>query len=1179
MMNSWFLISVSLAYLGLLFFIAHFGDQRAKNFGAPARRPLIYSLALTIYCTSWSFYGTIGQTAATGWIFPPTYVGSIILFVILGAFLNRLVSAGKKHNISSVADFISSRYGKSHSLATLVTLLATACVVPYIALQLKAVASTFEVMKGDSSPLAAESGAFPDTAFFIAAMMAFFSILFGTRRIVSTDHNHGLMLAIAFESIFKLFAFAVIGFFVLYGLFDGIGDLLDRASEARLVQTNLEESGKYAFLASLVLGITSMFCLPRQFHVLVVENVHKNDVNTSRWLFPLYLVLMGMFIWPIAMAGLTFMPQGASAEYFPLTLPLATDHPGIALIVYLGGLSAATSMVIVSTVALSIMVSNDVIVPTFLKDSLSGASSGKDLSPSIRLIRRGAVVVVLFLAYLYYRLFGNVDQLASIGLLSMALAAQFAPPIVGGVFWKAGNRKGATAGLLAGFVLWLYTLLLPTIASVGFIDEAFVEEGPFGLSWLSAHALFGLDRLDSIAHGLFWSLLANIFFFVTVSYFTRSTAIERLQSVTFTEFETTEFDSSASENIFRWDELRSLIGKFIGQKSADEAFDKYLRTRGRPSSEKGWVDRESIAFAERLLAGAIGAASARVVLRSASRGDEVKTDDVITLADEASRVFRFNRDLLQASMDNVSTGIALVDKHLRLVAWNKAYADLYAYPPGFLYEGRHVRDLIRYNAECGECGPGDPEEHVRKRLKYMEAGSEYMFQRERRDGSVIEIRGKPMPGGGFVTSYTDITRFIEAERALKEVNESLERRVSERTKQLTRTNIELSKANAEAKRANESKTRFFAAVSHDVLQPLNAARLFSSAIRHEDDVTKIRTMTEHLEKALDTAQDLLADVLDLSKLDAGGVAPEMQNIPLAPLFDELQADFQALAMEKGLTLRVVQTSLVVHSDRQYLRRILQNLLSNAIRYTERGGVLMGVRRRGASAEIEVWDTGLGIPESNIGTIFGEFNRVRNNIPSAPKGLGLGLAIVERIGKLLDHPISVRSQLGSGSVFSVTVPICRIAIPEETAKPPKEAFNHFQGARILCIDNDTSILEGMKCLLDKWACETLCVHSYEEAVRAMQVKHAAPDLVIADYHLDGADSGIETVRRLMESWGESPPCIVISADRTEGVKKQVREAGYRYLAKPVKVAALKALMTHLLSRDRPTRAMAQLEISD
>jgi len=845
MTSSWFLISVSLAYLGFLFMIAHFGDQHAKKHGTPNRRPLIYSLTLTIYCTSWSFYGTMGQTATTGWIFPPTYVGSILLFVFMGSILRRIVTSGKKHNISSVADFISSRYGKSQGLATLVTLLATACVVPYIALQLKAVVSTFEVLRSSSTSIAVQQGAFPDTAFFIAALMAFFSILFGTRRVVSTEHNHGLMLAIAFESLFKLFAFFVVGVFVIFGLFDGIGDLLAQAPKAQLAQTILSDGGKYAFLASTVLGITSMFCLPRQFHVLVVENVHRDDVKTSQWLFPLYLILMGMFIWPITMAGLLHMPDGSTADYFPLTLPLAAGQDGVALIVYLGGLSAATSMVIVSTVALSIMVSNDVIVPTFLKGSLFGASHGNDLSAHIRSIRRGAVIVVLFLSYIYYKLFGDVDQLASIGLLSMALAAQFAPSLVGGVFWKGGNRIGAFAGLVSGFSLWLYTLLLPTVASVGFIDDSFVVNGIYGITWLKANALFGIDTFDFIAHGLFWSLLANIAFYVLFSKVTRPSAIERLQSVTFTEFNRMDFKEDSSHDSIRWGEMRRLVGQFIGMQSANDALDKFMRAKGHTFSDKDWVDKESVSFAERLLAGAIGAASARVVLRSASRGEHVKTDDVVALADEASKIFRFNRDLLQASMDNVSTGIALIDKNLRLVAWNKAYADLYTYPPGYLYEGRHVRDLIRYNAECGECGPGKPEEHISKRLMYLETGSAYVFQRERNDGSVIEIRGNPMPGGGFVTSYTDITRFIEAERAIKDANEGLEKRVAERTKQLTHTNLELSRANTEAKRATESKTRFFAAVSHDVLQPLNAARLFSSAIGHEKDLPKIQSITGH----------------------------------------------------------------------------------------------------------------------------------------------------------------------------------------------------------------------------------------------------------------------------------------------------------------------------------------------
>ena len=796
MTNSWLLLCISAVYLSLLFAIAHYGDRRARRYGAPQRRPIVYALALSVYCTSWSIYGTAGQVQTTGWLFPPTYVGTIILFLLFHGFLQRLLDRAKRHNITSIADFIASRYGKSQGIAILVTAMAVVCVVPYMALQLKAVSESFTILAGGADGRAG----LVDTGFLVALLMGFFAILFGSRPIAPNAPNHGLMLAIGVEAVFKLVALAAVGIYVVFGLFDGIGDLWRQAAAANALPAP-ESSTRHAYTASMVLGAVVIFCLPRQFHVFAVENVNARDLNEARRLFILYLAIMGAVIWPITVGANLLAPQVAETGYHALVLPLSLGDDALAVIVFLGGLSAATSMVIVSSIALGVMLGNEVATPMFLRRKALADGRRVDLSKDLRIIRRLSISTVLALAYLFYRLLGDSEQLATIGLLSMTLAAQFAPAVIGGLYWRAGHARGAVAGLLAGFALWGYTLLTPLLARIGWVDPTLIEQGLLGISWLRPTALFGMNELDMTAHGLFWSIAVNVSAYIFVSSESPHSIVQRIQADTFAKRRARELSYADMEAI-RHGELRDLVARFIGMEAAQNAFQGYYRTLDATPSDQAVADADALGFSERLLAGAIGSASARIVLDMTVRKSGMKMGDVVSFADEASKVFRFNRELLQASMDNVNVGISVVDQSLRLVAWNSAYERIFTYPDGFLYEGRHVHELIAYNAELGECGPGDPETHVRKRLRHLEAGTPYTFQRHRRDGTVLEISGNPIPGGGFVTSYTDITQFKAAESALTEMNENLELRVANRTEALTA-------AMEQADRANQSKTRFF----------------------------------------------------------------------------------------------------------------------------------------------------------------------------------------------------------------------------------------------------------------------------------------------------------------------------------------------------------------------------------
>jgi len=484
---------------------------------------------------------------------------------------------------------------------------------------------------------------------------------------------------------------------------------------------------------------------------------------------------------------------------------------------------------------------------------------------------------------------------------------------------------------------------------------------------------------------------------------------------------------------------------------------------------------------------------------------------------------------------------------------------LFNYPDGLISVGRPIADIIRYNAERGLCGPGEAEVHVARRLHWMRQGRAHTSERLFPNGRVIELIGNPMPGGGFVMSFTDITAFREAEQALTEANEGLEQRVSERTQELSQLNVALTEAKGHAEAANQSKTRFLAAVSHDLMQPLNAARLFSAALSHQDDglSSEAQKLVQHLDSSLRSAEDLISDLLDISRLENGKINPDRKPFALNELFDTLGAEFKALAQEQGLTFRVRGSQLRIDSDIKLLRRILQNFLTNAFRYAK-GPVLLGVRRRGGELCLEVWDRGPGIPEDKQQVIFEEFKRLDSHQTRAEKGLGLGLAIADGLCRVLGHTLRVRSWPGRGSVFSVSVPLARAQSMPVHAAVELNGKLH-SGARVLCIDNEDSILIGMNSLLSRWGCQVWTARNREECA-ALLNEGVRPQLALVDYHLDHGDTGTELMAWLRTTLGEPVPGVVISADGRPETVAQVHAAGLDYLAKPVKPAALRALLS-------------------
>ncbi len=1162
-MPYWPVLGVSVAYVGVLFVIAWWGDRRAASdslFPMDSRRAAVaYALTLAVYNTSWSFYASAGRAAAVGYEFLPIYIGQALLLIFGQPLYAKVLTIAKAQNATSISDFIAARYGKSQTVAALVTLMTLFGVLPYIALQLKAVGVSFDVLTARSQMAAQMDVPFwEDTSFAVAAAMAVFTIVFGVRHIHASEHHRGLMLAIAFEGLVKLSAFIAVGLFIVYGMFDGFTDLYARARANpdlhRLTDIDLSHANWYSVA---IVSTICFVCLPQAFHVTAVENENPRHMRPAAWLYPGYLAILSVFMVPIAIAGLTTFGDRVNPDTYVINLPISADAGAISLFAFIGGFSAATGMVIVAGVSLSTMICNDVVMPVLLNSRrLDG---GRDISRVLLLVRRTAVLVILLLAYVMYRTVDQSYPLTEIGLMSFVAVAQFGPAFFGGLYWRRANRAGALAGMIAGFAIWAYTLLAPSLVKFAPALAEILADGPGGIGWLRPQALFGVTGLDPISHATLWSLLANILAFTIISMRTSQSAVERTQSAAFVH------GADADRAVTRpWSAVTTLAGlrevaaRFVGPERADAAFDHYLASTGIQPDPSKPAGLEAVRFTENLVAGSIGAASARIVMAAALESRTLSRGAAMAMLDDATEALRFNRKLLQATLENVGQGICVVDTGLRIIAWNARFLELLDLQGDLVRVGLPLKELVAFIASRGEYGADDFNALIINRD--LEAQNwPYVYERRRPDGAVLEITYNRMPEGGFVSTFKDVTERHRAAQALREANESLERRVEERTKALAA-------AKAEAERANAHKSRFLAAASHDLLQPLNAARLFVSALEeklrpngsHSTERAREWNLAGNATTSLHSAEMLLDGLLDMSSLDTGVVRPDIQVFPLEPLLSCLNVEFSALARERGLTLHTVTSHCHVRSDQQLLRRVLQNYLSNALRYTPSGRILLGCRRRGGHLRIMVRDTGIGIPADKQQEIFQEFRRLDSRAGGQDRGLGLGLAIVDRISRLLNHEITLSSTPGRGACFAIDVPVAprpaaRLAVSSGWAGKLEQS-----GRLVLCIDNETSILQGMDAILSQWGYRVLTARDGAEALELLG--GAVPDAVLIDYHLDGPQTGIAVLDMLRQRWQRKVEALLVTADRGAGVLQEAQSHSCEVLYKPVKPASLRRFLT-------------------
>ena len=1157
MLHDWGVVAAAFAYIGLLFVVASYGDRLSPSQRGRASG-LIYPLSLAIYCTSWTFFGSVGFASRTSVDFLAIYVGPVLMIGLCTPILRRVIQLAKSQNITSIADFIAARYGKSQAVAATVAMIAIVGSVPYIALQLKAMSASLETILGEDK-LLASIPLIGDIALIVTLAMAAFAVLFGTRQTDATEHQHGLMLAVATESIVKLVAFLAAGAFVTFWMFTPV-ELIERAMktpEAVRAVSYVPSIGN--FLTMTLLSFCAIMLLPRQFHVSVVENSGPEEVRRARWLFPLYLVAINLFVIPIAIAGLVTFPFGAvDSDMYVLALPIEANATLLSIAIFVGGLSAATAMVIVECVALSIMVSNDIVLPMVLQRSPTARDGGKDFGYFLLRIRRFAIFAIMLMAYCYYRALGNT-QLAAIGLLSFAAVAQLAPSFFGGLLWRQGTARAAMGGMLVGIAVWAYTLFLPSFIEGNTAGVLLLQQGPFGILALRPQALLGTD-LPPLMHGVVWSLALNILTYVLMSIARQPSAIERLQADLFVP----NTLAPAAPNFRRWrstvtvQDIQSTVAQYLGPERATQAFDNFAARHPGRLDPAAPADFELLQHAERLIASSIGAASSRLVMSLLLRKRTVSAKAALKLLDDSHAALHFNREILQTALNHVRQGIAVFDADLQLICSNGQFGEILALPPHLVQLGIPLQEILEYMAAVSPSGPGDPGTPLQRRLEaYTTEGEPYLERMPDRH-MVIEVRSNGMPGGGFVITFSDVTPSFEAAEALERSNATLEKRVRDRTEELTRLNSELARAKSAAEDANISKTRFLAAASHDILQPLNAARLYVTSLVERQGRGEDSRLVENIDNSLEAIEEILGALLDISRLDAGAMTTAITSFKMADLMRSLEIEFAPMARAKGLELTFVPCSLPVQSDRTLLRRLLQNFISNAIKYTPRGRVLVGCRRHGKSLRIAVYDTGVGIPVAKRGEIFKEFHRLEQGARIA-RGLGLGLSIVERLARVLNHGIAIDANASGGSVFSVTVPIAKaVNFTAAVTSATPLSKTPMSGALIVCIENDPAILDGMKTLLTAWNAEVIAVADPEAAIAAIEQSGGSVTGLLVDYHLDRG-TGVAAIRDIRRRFGENIPAILITADRSPNVRAAAREENITVLNKPVKPASLRAML--------------------
>ena len=896
-MSKILIAGISLAYLALLFAIAYFVERKRKHGKRYVNNAWVYALSLAVYCTGWTYYGSVGRAVNSGMDFLAIYLGPSIACALFVPVLVKIVRICRTQRISSIADFISTRYGKSFSVGVIVTLCCILGIIPYISLQLKAISDSFHVITQQYNT----SGNifWQDDTFYITIIITVFIIIFGTRSVDASERHEGLVAAVAFESLIKLLAFILVGIFVTYGLFNGFDSLFVAAHKNNLnTFFKLNQDDSYStWLSMILVSMMAVMLLPRQFQVSVVENTNEKHIKKAVWLFPLYLFAINIFVIPIAIGGTLLLDRSRHADTYVLSLPMHFNESWLSMLVYIGGLSAASSMIIVETIALATMVSNHLVLPVLLSSTDFKVNEKRSATKQIKVSRRASIIVILLLAYLYDSYIAGYFSLVSIGLVSMAAISQLAPSVVGALFWKKATKKGAIASIVIGFAVWTYTLIVPSVINAGLLSQSILTEGPFGISWLKPQALFGLEGFNLFPHSLFWSMLLNIGAFVVVSVYTRVKPQDAYQANLFVDiYESSTEEETVWKGTVYYSDIKRLLANFIGEDRSEKLLSSYIKRYSEEiNPERPEAHPRIVSFTEKILSGVIGSASARFMISNITQEEEINIAEVMNIVKESQQVLELNKELKKKSIE--------------------------------------------------------------------------------------------------LTKTTD---------------------------QLVEVNEQLTKMDA-------LKDEFLYTVTHELRTPLTSIRALSEILYDNQDLDEDQQQLylNSIVKETERLSHLITQVLNLERYESGRQKLHLSSENINELIQEVITSLTPLAREKNIQINYIEPSsmMVLHCDKDLLKQVLYNLISNAIKYTPKDTGLINVVARIEYDELKVWveDNGKGIPKDLHTLIFDKFFQAHNQTLQKPEGSGLGLAICKKIIEMHDGRIWAEETGGVGIRFVFTLP--------------------------------------------------------------------------------------------------------------------------------------------------------------
>lgn len=1140
-------------YSLILLKIAQNADQGTPSSAKTwASHPAIYIFALGIYCTSWSFYGLVGTASMNLLSYLPILLGPLLLFTVGFPIVKRIAAHTRTHRLNSIADFLAFRYGRRQGIAALVTLILLVATVPYIALQLKAIVDSVLFLIGDNG------GSRLQASISISSVILIFIILFASKQIDLSRYQSGLMSVIAVESIVKLIAISSVGILALMVISQQSAPL-----ESAIINSHTAPISGLRFITETFVAATTVFCLPRMFRVAFVELPKLDYLDKSRLGFCAYLLIITLSVGLIAIASNILNLAVENRDLYALALPLATGNEALSLFVFIGGFSAASAMIFVATTTLSQMLSNDVILPLLIqRNKRKSRHLHHHFSRAILISRRATILLIFTSAFCYQLFLASNTALTSIGLIAFTLISQLSPAILLGSYWDRANAKGVYRALSIGCLTWGYMMIIPLLANADIIHGQWIKSGFFGIHSLAPTTFLQFISDDVFTRTVIASLTLNTLTLVLFSSRNQTSLSDRVQSHTFTLADKQPTIGTESSSIaIAVDDIQELLKQFIGHEQTALLISQY------PSNHKT-ASTELITAVELRLSNLVGHSSSKALVHGLAKGNHFVIEEVVNIFEDTTRALRQKQEIISASFEHISSGISVVNENLEVVAWNRRYEQMFNYPDGMLTQGRNVEEIFRFNAKRGILGAGDIEELVHKRLEHLKNGGAYRVVRQHQD-ITFEIRGTPLPAGGYVTTYEDITEFMVAQQALEAVNSTLESRIKERTRELETVNTELVKqinhgteveqqlikSKAFAEQTSREKTKLLALASHDILQPLNAASLYAGALKESANDQHVDVI-EKLQSSISAAETIISSLLEISKLDSGRLTARQSPVCINSLFELFKHSYGVQAKE-GVDIDFVATQLQVMTDVKYLARILQNFVSNAVKYTDSGRVLMGCRRRKDSVEIQIWDTGHGISKENQLRIFEDFYRVQKHADQS--GIGLGLAVAMRFAELLSLKINVHSTLGKGSCFSVTVP--RATQKAIMVEPTIQAASTLTGLNVIYVDDDKDNLNATTLLLQEWNCNISTYQTIDEALSIAGGE--GPDILLMDFQLDRQDwDGVSLAQHLTASWDGQQAVCIISAEPDNALAHRIKENGYSFIRKPVKPAKLRAVFNRL-----------------